>query len=76
MKPRRRRHESTAYHEAGHSVAAFVLRLKIGRRGVTIVPDRERDMLGYASVTAQLRERPDCATATFMGRFQAARRSR
>jgi hypothetical protein len=34
MKQRRRRHESTAYHEAGHAVAAFVLRLKIGRRGV------------------------------------------
>ena len=49
MKQRRRRYESTAYHEAGHAVAAFVLRLKIGRRGVTIVPDRERDMLGYAN---------------------------
>ena len=38
MKLRRRRHESTPYHEAGHAVAAPVLRLKIGRRGVT-VPD-------------------------------------
>ena len=45
MKQRRRRYESTAYHEAGHAVDAFVLRLKIGRRGVTIVPRRERDML-------------------------------
>ena len=25
MNRRRRRHESTAYHEAGHAVAAFVL---------------------------------------------------
>jgi ATP-dependent Zn protease len=63
MKSRRRRHESTAYHEAGHAVAAFALRLKIGRRGVTIVPDKERDMLGYANIAAQLRERPDCATS-------------
>ena len=63
MKRPRRRHESTAYHEAGHAVAAFVLRLKIGRRGVTIVPDKERDMLGYVNITAQLRERPDCATS-------------
>ena len=30
MKCRRRQHESTAYHEAGHAVAAFVLRLKTG----------------------------------------------
>jgi ATP-dependent Zn protease len=61
MNRRRRRHESTAYHEAGHALAAFVLRLKIGRRGVTIVPDKERDMLGYANIAAQLRERPDRA---------------
>jgi len=63
MNRRRHRHESTAYHEAGHAVAAFVLRLKIGRRGVTIVPDKERDMLGYVNITTQLRERPDCATS-------------
>jgi len=40
MNRRRHRHESTAYHEAGHAVAAFVLGLKIGRRGVSIVPDK------------------------------------
>jgi hypothetical protein len=34
MNRQRRSYESTAYHEAGHAVAAFVLRLKIGRRGV------------------------------------------
>jgi ATP-dependent Zn protease len=60
MNRRRRGHESTAYHEAGRAVAAFVLRLKIGRRGVTIVPEKERDMLGYANIAAQLTERPDC----------------
>ena len=27
-----------AHHEAGHAVAAFVLHLSIGRKGVTIVP--------------------------------------
>ena len=63
MKRRRRRHEGTAYHEAGLAVAAVVLGLKIGRRGVSIVPDKERDMLGYATIAAQLRERPDCATS-------------
>ena len=62
MKRRRRKHESTAYHEAGHAVAACVLRLKIGKRAVTILPDKERNMFGYAKLTAQLRERPDCAT--------------
>ena len=44
MNRRRRRHESTAYHESGHAVAAFVLSLKIGRRGVTIVPDADFDV--------------------------------
>ena len=63
MNRRRRRHESAAYHEAGHAVTAFVLRLKIGKRGVTIVPNKECDMLGYANIAAQLRERPDCATS-------------
>jgi ATP-dependent Zn protease len=60
---RRRRHESAAHHEAGHAVAAFVLGLKLGRRDVTIVPDKERDMLGYANIAARLRERPDRATS-------------
>jgi ATP-dependent Zn protease len=62
MRRRRRKYESTAYHEAGQVVAAFELKLKIGRRGATIVPDKERDTLGYANIAAQLRERPDCAT--------------
>ena len=38
MKRRRRKYESTAYREAGHAVAACVLRLKIGKRAVTILP--------------------------------------
>jgi ATP-dependent Zn protease len=63
MKRRRRKHEGTAYHEAGHAVAACVLRLKIGKRGVTILPEKERNMLGCANIAAQLRERPDCATS-------------
>jgi ATP-dependent Zn protease len=63
MKPRRRKHESTAYHQAGHAVVAVVLGLKIGRRGVTIVPDNGRGTLGYANITVQLRERPDGATS-------------
>ena len=31
--------EATAYHEAGHAVAAHQLRVGIGRRGVSIVPN-------------------------------------
>ena len=33
---------STAYHEAGHAVAAWRLNIVLRRKGVTIVPDRER----------------------------------
>jgi len=62
MKRRRRRHESTAHHEAGHAGSAFGLRLKISRRGVSIVLDKEHSILGYANIAAQLREHPDCAT--------------
>jgi ATP-dependent Zn protease len=43
-----------AHHEAGHAVAAFVLNLGIGRKGVTIVSDAES--LGAAYVLHQLRE--------------------
>lgn len=32
--------ELIAYHEAGHAVIALVLGLNIGRRGVTIIPDK------------------------------------
>src|SRR5438128_758691 len=62
MKPRRRRHESTAYHEAGHAVAASVLRLKIGRRSLGIARKdgvHERDL---TRLVTQLRLRPDCGS--------------
>jgi ATP-dependent Zn protease len=49
----------TAYHEAGHAVAAFFLGLWIGRRGVTIVPNKAKNTLGSAHVSKQLRENPD-----------------
>lgn len=38
----------TAYHEAGHAVAAFVARLPIG--GATIVPDKKEGCLGSVIV--------------------------
>jgi ATP-dependent Zn protease len=63
MKRQRRNRESTAYHEAGHAVAAFVLSLKIGKRGVSIVPDRENDLVGLAHVPVQVRERPNRAAS-------------
>lgn len=53
--------QSTAFHEAGHAVAAFFLGFSVGRRGVTIIPDKIKDNLGAAHVLLQLRERPDVA---------------
>jgi hypothetical protein len=53
---------STAYHEAGHAVAAFFLNLTIGRRGVTIVPNQEEHTFGTAHVLPQLRDNPEYAT--------------
>jgi ATP-dependent Zn protease len=66
MKRSRRKHESTAYHEAGHAVAAVVLGLKIGKRGVSIIPDKENDTLGTTHVLRQLRENPECARSAGM----------
>ena len=60
-RPARRSLWATAYHEAGHAVAAFVLGLRIGRRGVTIVPNYDWD--GSAHVLKQLREKPDTGVA-------------
>ena len=59
MNAKRRKLEGTAYHEAGHAVAAFFLHLKIGRRGVTIIPDKIKDTLGTAHVLQSLCENPD-----------------
>jgi hypothetical protein len=61
MKRRRRKHESAAYHEAGHAVASVVPRLSIGRHGVSIISDKENDTLGTAHVLCRLRENPECA---------------
>jgi hypothetical protein len=49
----------TAYHEAGHGTVAFVLGLRIGRGGISIVPSE--DASGRAHILLQLRERPDIA---------------
>ena len=32
---------AAAYHEAGHAVAAHFLRVPLGRKGVSIVPDEK-----------------------------------
>ncbi len=60
MKRRMRKHESTAYHEAGHVVAAVVLHLRIGKRGMSIIPEKANDILGVAHILQQLREKPEC----------------
>lgn len=54
-----KREWDTAYHEAGHAVAAISLGLSIGRNGVTVVPDKIKQTLGTSHVLSQLRERPD-----------------
>jgi ATP-dependent Zn protease len=54
---------NVAYHEAGHTVAAFCLDLSIGRRGATVVPSKETGALGSAHVPPRLAQRPDCATS-------------
>ena len=48
---------ATAYHEAGHAVVAYYLGQKIGRKGVTIVPDANFD--GQVSLPVSSRGRPD-----------------
>ena len=52
---------TTAYHEAGHAVAAFFLDLSIGRGGVTIVP-KDRSA-GVTQIHLQLTEDPELAAA-------------
>jgi ATP-dependent Zn protease len=49
--------QCTAYHEAGHCVAAFLLNLSVGRKGVTIVANKEA--LGSAHILSQLRDNPE-----------------
>ncbi|MBZ5688860.1 MAG: hypothetical protein LAP86_27945 [Acidobacteriia bacterium] len=46
-----------AHHEAGHAVAAFVLNLKIARKGLTIVPNEQSR--GSVSLPPRFRERLD-----------------
>jgi hypothetical protein len=41
--------KSTAYHEAGHAVAAWWLNIGLRRKGVTIVPDRAEGILGSST---------------------------
>src|ERR1039458_10868145 len=58
-----KREWDTAYHEAGHAVAAFFLGMSIGRNGVTIVPDKIKQSLGTGHILSQLRERPDVSVS-------------
>src|SRR5450631_721052 len=41
--------KSTAYHEAGHAIAACLLNIGLRRKGVTIVPDRAEGILGSST---------------------------
>jgi hypothetical protein len=49
--------EATAYHEAGHAVAALQLRVGIGRRGVSLVPNE--DWSGFVHTLKGFSGRPD-----------------
>jgi hypothetical protein len=62
MKRRRRRHEGTAYREAGHAVAAVVLGLKIGRWTLRIARNKDVHRRDYTRLVAQLRLPPDCGS--------------
>lgn len=54
---------NTAYHEAGHAVAAFVLHIPIGRDGATIIPDHNAGSLGTCHILRKLKENPTYATS-------------
>jgi hypothetical protein len=54
-KPRRSTQVATAYHEAGHAVAAWRLGIALRRNGVTIVPDKERESSGSTSLVQTVR---------------------
>jgi len=56
--PKKELTERSVYHEAGHAVAAFILHLSMGRKGVTILPSHET--LGSAHILTQFRENPEC----------------
>ena len=49
--------EATAYHEAGHAVAAYHLRVGIGRSGVSILPNE--DWHGFVHVLKGFSGEPD-----------------
>ena len=48
----------TAYHEAGHTVAAVFLYIGLKHKGVTIVPNRVRGVLGETHVKKGFRGKP------------------
>jgi hypothetical protein len=59
-KTRNRKGETaTAYHEAGHAVTAYFLRLSMGRDGATIVPDHKDRTLGSAHILLDLEQNPE-----------------
>jgi hypothetical protein len=53
---------TTAYHEAGHAVAAFFLGLRIGRAGITIVPNKKEGAAGTAHIPPDLKDNPEYLT--------------
>lgn len=63
---------ATAYHEAGHAVAAMQLGVGIGRRGVSIIPGE--DFAGFAHVLKGFRGRPDLDLITGAMRLKAENR--
>lgn len=53
--------KSVAYHEAGHAAVAIRLGIGIGRKGVTIIPDKHT--LGWAQIRKGFSGNPDYETS-------------
>jgi hypothetical protein len=58
--------QATAYHEAGHAVAAIHLGVGLGRKGISIISDDES--WGFAHTLKGFRGKPDGETTPSMHR--------
>jgi hypothetical protein len=64
--PREAQLWATAYHEAGHAVAAIRLGIGLGRKGINIIPDSNENRAGMAHLRKGFAGRPDIETSDRM----------